>query len=99
MPARDELPSTLRRSPEGARRTWIRAHDSAVETYGDGERAHRVAFSALKRGEGVDESATKDHLYDVARRLDVFGRSRMTKGELLSAIRRANRAVTRRARS
>lgn len=48
MPAKDELPSTLQRSPEKAQRTWSKAHDSAVETYGEGERAHRTAFSALK---------------------------------------------------
>jgi cation transport regulator ChaB len=48
MPARDELPSTLQRSPRKARETWSKAHDSAVETYGEGERAHRTAFAALK---------------------------------------------------
>ncbi|KUP97557.1 ChaB family protein [Thermobifida cellulosilytica] len=49
MPARDEMPSTLRRSPEEARRTWAKAHDAAVETYGEGERAHRTAYATLKR--------------------------------------------------
>ena len=48
MPARDELPGTLKRSSEKARRTWAKTHDSAVETYGEGERAHRTAFAALK---------------------------------------------------
>ncbi|HEV2773358.1 MAG TPA: ChaB family protein [Thermoleophilaceae bacterium] len=48
MPGREELPSTLERSSEKAQRTWIKAHDSAVETYGEGERAHRTAYSALK---------------------------------------------------
>ncbi|WP_435770014.1 ChaB family protein [Nocardioides sp. SYSU DS0651] len=48
MPASKELPSTLRRSPKKAQRTWSKAHDSAVEEYGEGERAHRTAFSALK---------------------------------------------------
>ncbi len=48
MPGKDELPETLKRSPAKARRTWQKAHDSAVETYGEGERAHRTAFSALK---------------------------------------------------
>ena len=46
---RDEgLPGTLQRSPAKARRTYRKAHDSAVETYGEGERAHRTAFSAVK---------------------------------------------------
>jgi hypothetical protein len=44
----EDLPSTLERSPKKARETWKKAHDSAVRTYGDGERAHRTAFSALK---------------------------------------------------
>jgi cation transport regulator ChaB len=48
MPARDELPSTIRRSPEKAQRTWIRTHDSAVQEYGEGRRAHQTAFAALK---------------------------------------------------
>ncbi|WP_324787675.1 ChaB family protein [Streptomyces sp. H51] len=132
MPGRQELPSTLERSSDDAQRTWIKAHDSAVEQYGEGERAHRVAYGALKHvyekvgdhwerkeggrkgpsdqrserprqqgghsGEGVDEKASKRHLYDIARRLDVGGRSRMSKAELLDAIRKANRAETRRAR-
>lgn len=33
---------------------------------------------------------TKDHLYDVARRLGVRGRSAMSKGELVAAIKKAN---------
>ncbi|MEV5315717.1 ChaB family protein [Streptomyces sp. NPDC052610] len=133
MPGREELPSTLERSPRDAQRTWIKAHDSAVEQYGEGERAHRVAYGALKHsyekvgdhwerkeggrrgpsdprsarprqvggrtGEGVDENASKEHLYDLARRLDVDGRSRMSKAELLEAIRKANRSRTREARS
>ncbi|MEU9071414.1 ChaB family protein [Streptomyces sp. NPDC048306] len=133
MPGRQELPSTLERSPQEARRTWIKAHDSAVEEYGEGERAHRVAYGALKHkfekvgdhwerkeggrkgpsdpqsgrprgrggrsGEGVDEKASKDHLYGVARRLGVEGRSKMSKADLLEAIRKANRSRTRASRS
>ncbi len=48
MPAKDEMPATLKRSPAKARRTWAKTHDSAVEQYGEGERAHRTAYSALK---------------------------------------------------
>lgn len=48
MPAKKEMPSTLKRSPKKAQETWVKSHDSAVETYGEGERAHRTAFSALK---------------------------------------------------
>lgn len=48
MPAREEMPDTVRRSDDKAQRTWAKAHDSAVETYGEGERAHRTAHAALK---------------------------------------------------
>lgn len=138
MPSRKpppELPSTLERSPEKAQRTWQSTHDSAVETYGDGERAHRTAFAALKhsfekvgdhwepkeqkgpsddqaaRGGadarsgarqtagGVDANASKAHLLDVARRLEIRGRSRMSKAELVAAIDKANRRETAAART
>lgn len=48
MPAKKEMPSTIRRSSSKAQRTWSKAHDNAVDTYGEGERAHRTAISALK---------------------------------------------------
>ena len=48
MPGREKLPSTLKRSSGKAQRTWAKAHDAAVESYGEGERAHRTAYSALK---------------------------------------------------
>ena len=135
MPGREELPSTLRRSPKQAQRTWIEAHDSAVESYGEGERSHRTAYAALKHSfekvgdhwepkrkgrkgpsdpqakrstpasrragrtaGGVDASAPKAELMDTAKRLDIGGRSRMTKDELVDAIKKANRAATARAR-
>ena len=44
----DDLPSTLERSDEHAQEIWQKTHDSAVETYGEGERAHRTAYDALK---------------------------------------------------
>ncbi len=140
MPADDDIPSTVKRSPAKARRTWKETHDSAVETYGEGERAHRTAFAALKhsfekigdhwepkpsgakgpsdaqaaetgraarRGAnttgaasagGVDANASKAHLLEVARRLEVRGRTRMTKAQLVEALQKANQRETARAR-
>ena len=46
----------------------------------------------------MDANATKEHLKDVAKRLDISGRSRMTKDELVDAIQKANDRETRRAR-
>jgi cation transport regulator ChaB len=43
-----DLPSTLQKSPAKAKRTYRKAHDSAVDSYGEGQRAHRTAYSALK---------------------------------------------------
>jgi cation transport regulator ChaB len=56
MPGRKELPGTLKRSPKKAQETWVKTHDNAVESYGEGERAHRTAFSSLKHSyEKVDD--------------------------------------------
>ncbi len=140
MPGKEELPSTLRRSPEKAQQTWAKTHDSAVEEYGEGERAHRTAFASVKhsfekvgdhwepkeekgpsdeqaarsgsaargsrgsRGSrgtagGVDTTASKRHLYDIAKRLGISGRSSMDKAQLVEAIQRANDRATRAARS
>jgi len=127
-PKQSELPSTLRRSEAKAQRTFAKAHDAAAEEYGEGERAHRVAYSALKhsyekvgdhwepkrekgpsdrkaaggRGTraktagGVDANASKTHLYDLAKRLEIPRRSTMTKAQLVDAIQKANDRQTRR---
>lgn len=125
MPGRSSMPSTIRRSPAKAQRTWIKAHDAAASEYGDGERAHRTAYAALKhsferRGDhwepkpergpsdprakearaaarkgrgkafgGVDYyGSSRADLYERAKKLDVSGRSRMSKDELAGAIAR-----------
>ena len=62
-PIKEELPGTIRRSPEKAQRTFAKAHDSAAEQYGDEERAHRVAYAAVKHSfERTDDRwEPKDH--------------------------------------
>jgi len=47
---------------------------------------------------GVDANASKAHLMDVARKLDIRGRSSMKKGELVDAIQKANNRSTRKSR-
>jgi len=130
----DELPATLKRSPSKAQRTFAKVHDAAAESYGEGERAHRTAFSAVKhsfekvrdhweskdkkgpsdaqsakRGKaarnsrtptagGVDANASKKHLYELAQRLDVPGRSSMSKDELVTALGKANDRASAKAR-
>jgi len=62
-PIKDELPGTIRRSPAKAQRTFAEAHDHAAEEYGEGQRAHRVAYSALKQTHEKrgDHWEPKDH--------------------------------------
>ncbi|TYB98969.1 cation transport regulator ChaB [Micromonospora sp. WP24] len=45
---RDDVPSTIARSDDKAVRTYKKTLESAEETYGDGERAHRTAYASLK---------------------------------------------------
>jgi len=47
---------------------------------------------------GVDANASKAHLMELARRLDVSGRSTMTKPELVKALQRVNDRETAKAR-
>jgi len=131
MPARENLPSTIKRSPRKAQDTYAETLDSAVEQYGDGERAHRTALSSLKHSfekvgdhwepkakkgpsdakaaggrdtkaetaGGVDANASKEHLLGVAKKLDVKGRGKMKKSELVEAIQKANAKSDRKARA
>ena len=49
MPTKKEdLPSTLKRSPKKVQDTYAKALDSAHEEYDSEERAHRTAFAAVK---------------------------------------------------
>jgi cation transport regulator ChaB len=43
-----DIPSTIARSDKHAQAIWKKTRDSAVETYGEGGRAYRVAYAALK---------------------------------------------------
>ena len=46
---KDDLPSTLQRSPRKVQRAYAETLDSAEETYdGDEERAHRAAWASVK---------------------------------------------------
>jgi hypothetical protein len=45
---REDVPSTIARSNDKAVRTYKKTLESAEESYGDGERAHRAAYASLK---------------------------------------------------
>jgi cation transport regulator ChaB len=132
---KDELPSTLQRSPEKVQRAYAETLDSAEETYdGDEERAHRAAWASVKhiaekkgdhwelkdepgpsdpqaerggrsarvsRGEtagGINANKTKDELLEDAREADIPGRSKMSKDELVEALRKYSERETAKAR-
>lgn len=58
------------------------------------ERSHRQRPTSTAGG--VDANASKQELLDVAKRLEISGRTRMNKPELVDAIQAANRRATRR---
>ncbi|MGY1828384.1 MULTISPECIES: ChaB family protein [unclassified Blastococcus] len=47
---------------------------------------------------GVDANASKSHLYDLAKKLDISGRSKMKKKQLVDAIQKANDKRTAKSR-
>jgi len=47
---------------------------------------------------GVDANASKKHLYELATRLDIPGRSKMSKPELVDALQKANNRKSAQAR-
>ena len=49
QPRPGELPGTLRRSSREAQETFTKAHDSAVQAYGEGDQADRAAYSESSR--------------------------------------------------
>src|SRR4051794_7145570 len=60
---KEDLPSTLKRSPKKVQETYAKTLDSSHETYDSEERAHRAAWSAVKHvaeKEG-DHWEPKDH--------------------------------------
>lgn len=123
-PKQSELPSTLQNSGGKAQRTFTKSYDAAFDQYGDEQRAHQVAFAALKHTHekvgdkwkkkdkgrkgpsdtqaeggrntnrptagGVDANASKRHLYDLAKQLNIPRRSSMSKPELVDALQKAN---------
>ena len=132
-PKQSELPSTLQNSGGKAQRTFTKAYDAAIDQYGDEQRAHQVAYAALKhthekvgdkwkkkdKGKkgpsdaqaaggrktnrptagGVDASASKQHLYDLAKQLKISGRSSMSKPELVDALQKANNRQSAKSRA
>jgi cation transport regulator ChaB len=62
------------------------------------ERAREGLDSSEPTAQGVDANASKEHLYKRAQELNIDGRSKMDKAELIEALMKANEAATRKAR-
>jgi hypothetical protein len=77
-------------------------HWEPKDEYGPSD-AHAAAAnpreSSAPTAGGVDANSTKKHLYELATRLKVKGRSRMTKAELVDALQKANDRASAQARS
>jgi hypothetical protein len=63
------------------------------------DRAEKGGLNRLQGAGGVDARASKAHLMDLAKQLDVKGRSRMTKPQLVEALMKANTRETSKARA
>ena len=75
-------------------------HWEKKEEYGPSdERAEEGGLhSRAPSAGGVDANATKKHLYELATRLEVKGRSTMSKDELVEALQKANDRASAKAR-
>ena len=74
-------------------------HWEAKDTRGpsddqDAKQGRAALHSKTKTAEGVDAYSSKAHLVDVARRLEIKGRSKMTKAQLVDAITKANQIAS-----
>lgn len=88
--------ASLKRSFEKIGDRWVKKSEPGPSD----ERARRGSPPS-RGGEthgGVNATATKKHLYEVARELDIPGRSSMTKKQLVAAIEKENARQTARSR-
>jgi cation transport regulator ChaB len=75
-------------------------HWEPKDEYGPSDaRAEGGRDTARPTAGGVDANASKKHLYELATRLGVEGRSTMTKDELVSALQKANDRESARSRA
>ena len=89
--------ASLKHSFEKVGDHWEAKDEPGPSDAQDAKRGYAALVGSTPTAGGVNANASKAHLLDLARRLDVSGRSRMTKDELVAAIDRANRAATAKA--
>ena len=89
--------ASLKRTHEKVGDHW---QPKADDAHGPSDaRAEKGGLNRLQGAGGVDARASKEHLLGLARQLDVRGRSRMTKQELVEALMKANTRESARART
>ncbi|HEY5820798.1 MAG TPA: ChaB family protein [Propionibacteriaceae bacterium] len=86
--------ASLKRTHEKVGDHWEPKEESGPSD----KRAEQGRESNAPTAGGVDANATKKHLYELATRLEVKGRSAMTKDELVEALQRANDRESARSR-
>lgn len=89
--------ASLKHSFEKVGDHWEPKEEPGPSDAQDAKRGAEALTSTTPTAGGVNANASKVHLLDIAKRLDIAGRTRMTKAELVAAIDRANRAATSKA--
>ena len=86
--------ASLKHSFEKVGDHWEKKQNPGPSDRQDAKRGTAARRSTTPTAGGVDAFATKEHLMAVAKRLEISGRSRMKKPELVKAIDAANRSAT-----
>jgi len=105
----DSAMDTYDDDPGRAARTAFAAVKHSYEKVGDhwepkedrgpsDDHAEEGVNSPKPTAGGVDAHASKEHLYRRAKEMQIKGRSKMDKEELVKALQKANDAATRKAR-
>ncbi|MCC3272186.1 ChaB family protein [Arthrobacter zhangbolii] len=97
----DDAERAARTAYASLKHTHEKVGDHWEEKEGKGPSDARAAEgrgSSKDTAGGVDANASKEHLYELASKLEISGRSKMTKDELVDALQKANASETRKAR-
>ena len=88
--------ASLKHSFEKVGDHWEPKDEPGPSDAQDAKRGAEALNSDTPTAGGVNANASKIHLLDLAKRLDVTGRSRMNKAELVEALDAANRRASAR---
>ena len=86
--------ASLKHSFEKVGDHWEKKQQKGPSDRQDAKRGNAALRGNGRTAGGVDAYASKAHLLDVARRLEIRGRTKMKKDQLVKAIDKANRSLT-----